>query len=255
MSVCPPPPSLCQLGHNRLEDLRAELHQFGCLTPEGGLSTLGEELRQALADPELDAFFRKTGGLKAELGGLSASLLAPEMIYPDKLADLRNRLEVLVVSVNLAEVLEAQGKAGDRKTCQATVDTIRQAKRSDLPPILPSFHVTLSSCALCCSECTVLLCVLVVCVPVLFVSYVMCACAMCESVLSCCLTLVCVCGAPPLLSSPPQRQVGVLAAVEGIHPRTAAALNSAKDTLQDMLNDLEEAKKAMGGTTVAGSTR
>lgn len=164
---------------------------FGALSPEGGLGTLGADLKQLLADPELDAFFRKTGGLKAELGTLAASLCSPDMIYQDKLSSVKARLEVLVVSVNLAEVLDKQGKAGDRKACQTTVDAIRQAKRMDLPPLLPVF----------------------------------------------------------------QRQVAVLAGVDGIHPRTAAELASARDTLARMCQELEEAKKAQGGTTVGGGTR
>ena len=64
------------------------------------------------------------------------------MIYQEKLETLKERLDLLVVSSSMAAVLEAQGKAGDRKSCQASLDSIRVARRAELPALLPTFHVS-----------------------------------------------------------------------------------------------------------------
>jgi hypothetical protein len=66
-----------QMALKDLEALRAELHEYGALAPQAHLDALGARLRDALADPQLEAFLRRTGGLKAELAGLQGLLCAP----------------------------------------------------------------------------------------------------------------------------------------------------------------------------------
>jgi hypothetical protein len=64
-----------------------------------------------------------------------------DVIYPEPLSTLSSRVELIVVSANMAPLLEAQGKASDRTSCQSTLDALRAARRNDMVTILPALHV------------------------------------------------------------------------------------------------------------------
>jgi hypothetical protein len=64
-----------------------------------------------------------------------------DVIYPSSLETLETRLELIVASFTVAQLLEEQGKGADRKACMASIDSLRTARRNDLPALLPSFQV------------------------------------------------------------------------------------------------------------------
>ena len=62
---------------DQVERLRAELHKFAALAPRASLDKVGATLQVFLQNPELEAFLRRSGGLKMELAGIQAMLMSP----------------------------------------------------------------------------------------------------------------------------------------------------------------------------------
>ena len=134
------------------EELRAELHTFAALAPDGDLYTGGDrgsgrrhrpQLEGMIGDTELDDFFRKAGGLKSELANVVRALATPSLIYGEELLALRVRVKLLVGACKVDSVLAVQGKSDSRKAVSETLETLRTAKKADIPPVVPVlFHQT-----------------------------------------------------------------------------------------------------------------
>lgn len=120
-----------------LERLRSEIHNYAALAPEGEFKRLQAALDPLVASQDLEDFFVRAGGLKAELSAIIACLGQPTLIYDAELESLRRRTAFLVSSLGIEAVLEAQGKSSDRKALMDTLERMRSAKRTDIPPLLP----------------------------------------------------------------------------------------------------------------------
>ena len=121
----------------RKEALRAELHVYGALEPEPDLEQHACEIEAVLGDTSLDAFFRSSGGLKSELQRLRDELRNPQLIYASTLDPAAERLRVMLCALGLHATLERQGKAGQQKALQDTLERLRKASKSEVPPLLP----------------------------------------------------------------------------------------------------------------------
>ena len=96
-----------------------------------------------IGDTELDDFFRKAGGLKSELANVVRALATPSLIYGEELTALRVRVKLLVGACAVDGVLAGQGKSDLRKAVSETLETLRTAKKADIPPVVPVlFHQT-----------------------------------------------------------------------------------------------------------------
>ena len=125
------------LGEGRKVALRAELHVYGALEPEPDLEQHACEIEAVLGDTTLDAFFRSSGGLKSELQRLRDELRNPQLIYASTLDPAAERLRVMLCALGLHGTLERQGKAGQQKALQDTLERLRKASKSEVPPLLP----------------------------------------------------------------------------------------------------------------------
>lgn len=121
------------------EALRAELHTYGALAEEGDAAGLAQELetKSFSASDELEDFFRKAGGLKPEMKTTIALLNNPRLIYDEEVNDLQGRAQFILSCSGLDEILEGQGKQGERKAIQAILEKLRTSPRADLPPLVP----------------------------------------------------------------------------------------------------------------------
>ena len=63
----------------------------------------------------------------------------PRLIYDQEVNSLQSRAQFILSASTIANLLEEQGKDGDRKGIQATLEKLRTARRADLAPILPIF--------------------------------------------------------------------------------------------------------------------
>jgi hypothetical protein len=124
-------------GEEQRESLRKELHEYSALTPPSGLRQLARALRvEVLENSDLEDFFRRSGGLKAELDLLSTRAESDEVVYSTHLEAAAGRASLLVASLDMNQPLEAQGKGSDREATASTVDKMRSAKRTALPALV-----------------------------------------------------------------------------------------------------------------------
>ena len=130
-----------------LEELRAELHGYGALSPEGDFGPLAAALAPQITGEEMDAFLVRSGGLKGELATILEALGLSTLIYESPLARLRDRADFVVSGLGLDELLEDQGKSDSRKALQDTLERMRTARRADMPSILPTLSKQVTAMA------------------------------------------------------------------------------------------------------------
>ncbi|OQR92027.1 hypothetical protein THRCLA_08816 [Thraustotheca clavata] len=123
---------------NLREQLRATCHRVGAKAEEGNLPLLAQRLTGFLSNKEFDDFFRISGGLRSELAYIEERLLSPEMIYQENVIGLVPRVVLLVDTLPLESILDAQGKSNERKTIQGTLERLRKAPKNEILGILPS---------------------------------------------------------------------------------------------------------------------
>lgn len=132
------------------EALRAELHDYGALAEEPDLSTPADFLHEhVVQDPSLDAFFRSAGGLKAELRELIRELRDSEhaLIYGHHLETAKKRLQALLCGVDVAAMLERQGKSQQLVTLRDTLERLRKAGKREVLPLLAPLEQQLETLA------------------------------------------------------------------------------------------------------------
>ncbi|GBG27268.1 Coiled-coil domain-containing protein 180 [Hondaea fermentalgiana] len=131
------------------EALRAELHEYAALADEGDIFTQGERgkgalhrlrIHELMSDESLDNFFRRAGGLKAELTNIVTSLAMPELIHNKYLETVLHRVELLVEARQVSQVHENEGKTSDLKALQTTLEKLRIGAAADLGPLVPVLH-------------------------------------------------------------------------------------------------------------------
>jgi hypothetical protein len=105
---------------------------------------LEEELE---GDPALAPLFRRSGGLRAELGALAAAARAPDVVYAGPLMALHARAELLVDALALGPAAAAAGKDAERALLLKVLDALRSAKRTELPALLVQLHRLVASLA------------------------------------------------------------------------------------------------------------
>eukprot|EP00948_MAST-09A_sp_MAST-9A-sp1_P004245 g4245.t1 len=128
------------------EELRAELHDYQALALEGDKNYHANLIEDNwLRSKDFEDFFRKAGGLKSDLRMIVDSLRDPRIIYNDIVQKLDAKVHMLADATGIAEILEKQGKDGDRKALQATLEKLRVGKRADLVPIIPIFTKQMSN--------------------------------------------------------------------------------------------------------------
>ena len=119
------------------EELRGELHVYAALAQEGDLTELSAPLLAQVADESLDEYWRMGGALKPTLQSIAALMASPRIIYAEELTELRSKIDLLVECLPLAELLEVQGKGGERAALVGTLEQVRKAAKADLPALLP----------------------------------------------------------------------------------------------------------------------
>ena len=82
----------------------------------------------------MEEFFRNAGGLKGELKHIENTLTQPTLIYQTHLNALIKKLQIPMAAFDLDEFLDAQGKVGERKNIQSSLEKIRVATKNDIPP-------------------------------------------------------------------------------------------------------------------------
>ena len=128
-----------------LEGLRSELHIHEALKRGGKLDQIGDALNDAISDPEFEEFFRKVNGLKVELASLAAAARAGDIMYEGPLTMLRTRTALLVDAFAVGPALNSVGKAIERTALVGVLDSMRTAKRSEMPGIVVKLHKLISS--------------------------------------------------------------------------------------------------------------
>ena len=68
---------------------------------------------------------------------LRDELRNPQLIYASTLDPAAERLRVMLCALGLHATLERQGKAGQQKALQDTLERLRKASKSEVPPLLP----------------------------------------------------------------------------------------------------------------------
>ena len=108
-----------------LEDLRRSLHNFAHLTPEGDTDERKQNLDHLLSSNEafyssesgnnnsgdrktMDELFRCSGSLKPELKAIITALGDPRLMYNDVLSAVIPRLDLIVSSLDLEDILQDQ---------------------------------------------------------------------------------------------------------------------------------------------------
>lgn len=132
------------------EALRAELHEYGALAEEPELSAPAVFLQKhVVQNPDLDAFFRSAGGLKAELRELIRELRDSEhaLIYNHHLETAKKRLQTLLCGVDVAAMLERQGKSQQLMSLRDTLERLRKAGKRELLPLLAPLEQQLETLA------------------------------------------------------------------------------------------------------------
>lgn len=128
-----------------VEGLRSELHVHEALKPAGKLAMLGAALTDELLDPSMEEFFRKVNGLKVELSSIATAAQAEDIMYEGPLSMLRTRTALLVDAFAVGPALTAVGKAVERTALLNLLDSMRTAKRSDMPGIVVKLHKLIAS--------------------------------------------------------------------------------------------------------------
>uniref|UniRef100_K3WAI1 DUF4455 domain-containing protein n=1 Tax=Globisporangium ultimum (strain ATCC 200006 / CBS 805.95 / DAOM BR144) TaxID=431595 RepID=K3WAI1_GLOUD len=122
------------------EHLRLEIHGFGALAEEGDIAYARDHLAATLNTDTLEEFFRMAGGLRSELDSIVKHLCTADLIYEANLQPLTTSLQVLLSTLPLESVMEAQGKGVERKALQATLEKMRKAGKHDILALLPPLH-------------------------------------------------------------------------------------------------------------------
>ena len=150
LAAQPPQQSLleeCSLGMlenaERLrEALRMELHYYGALAEKPDLSGISNAMSLAtgivpegngvIEDEELADFFRRAGNLKGTFKKILEALLKPDLVYQSNTRAVLELVMQLRSGTGVLELLEAQGKGGDRTTIQSTLEKLRTGKSADV---------------------------------------------------------------------------------------------------------------------------
>jgi len=131
---------------SRVEVIRGELHVLCALTPGGGLPRLGAALAEEMeCDPLLPSLFRRAGALKTELESLVTAAKSPQLIYSGNLSQLQERVGLMVDSLALGPLAASCGKRAERTVLLKILDSLRTAKRPELPGLLVQLHGLLTS--------------------------------------------------------------------------------------------------------------
>lgn len=131
------------------EALRAELHSYAALASEGDIFTHGDlghgslhrvRIGAAVADAELEDFFRRAGALKPELEAVVSGFGRADLIHNSNVHALQERVQLLVEAAEVAGALEREGKSAALAALQHTLEALRTAKKADLAPLVPVLH-------------------------------------------------------------------------------------------------------------------
>lgn len=168
------PPPAQRATHSALEGLRAEVHAYEALAPGGQLPSRGELMRASLAGLDAScAAFRVAPALRPELESIAAACAGDNVIYDAPVQALRARTELLgdvrggagqgwvalrvrratphlpppPQALSIAGALDASGKAEERGAVLSLVDSLRTARRPELPVLLVQLFRLLSSIA------------------------------------------------------------------------------------------------------------
>ena len=132
------------------EELRHTLHSFAALAEEGDMKGHQGRLEAMCVDGgdgSLDDFFRKSGGLKAELTAIHHALGEPILVYPGPLDSLRQRVDVVVSVLDLSDRLEELGKQNARRNLQATLEKLRTGRKAEIAGLVPQLRRQVSTLA------------------------------------------------------------------------------------------------------------
>jgi hypothetical protein len=124
------------------EALRMELHYFGALAEKPNLLSVSTSMSDAsgiiagsagiVEDEELADFFRRSGNLKNTLKKIIEGMRKPTLVYQKEAKSVLRLVMSLRASINIGEILEAQGKGADRNSIQSTLEKLRTGKSSDV---------------------------------------------------------------------------------------------------------------------------
>ena len=125
---------------------------FAAFAPEGDLgghktilSGLCDrsEYRWSSEHPEesnqysIDDFFRKSGGLKAELTAIFKSCGERNLIYEDALRTLKGRVAMIERVLDLDNDLDALGKQTARTDVKHSLEKMRTARKAEISGLVP----------------------------------------------------------------------------------------------------------------------
>ena len=119
-----------------VESLRKELHKYGALHPEPMLREIAAVFKKALVDDTMTELWRLGGGLKPEFQGLQADLLCTDVVYDWHISGMQDRLDVIVSSFNLKEILEERGRLMTLDRVRSTITKLRSVQRYEIPEVL-----------------------------------------------------------------------------------------------------------------------
>ena len=133
---------LLQSAEGFREALRVELHYFGALAEKPDLLGVSDRLSSAsglvaggtgiIEDEELADFFRRGGNLKTTLKRIIEGLRKPTLVYQSQAKQVLRLVMSLRAAMSISQVLEEQGKGGDRTSIQSTLEKLRTGKSSDV---------------------------------------------------------------------------------------------------------------------------
>lgn len=135
----------------RRELLRAELHRYGACADEPDFAGTAAYIGAYSASPELEAFFRSAGGLKAELRETSNELVDDDrLMYSQHLHFAKDRISSLLCGADLKDILERQGKSQQLSSLRETLERLRNAagKKREVLALISTLEHQLDNIAL-----------------------------------------------------------------------------------------------------------
>ena len=134
--------NMLKRAENFREALRVELHYYGALAEKPDLIGTSDAMSKAtgmsaggngiIEDEELADFFRRAGNLKGTLKKILEGLRKPGLVYQSEAKSVLRLVMKLRAGTGVLQLLEAQGKGGDRSTIQSTLEKLRTGKSSDV---------------------------------------------------------------------------------------------------------------------------
>lgn len=115
--------------HEKKEQLRFTLHSLEAYAKNGELKYCHDKLSKIINSPDLEEFFRTSGGLHKELIYLCDECGSDKMIYEEDRKTVSGRLVLPINCLDLNKLFEEAGLISDKQQCITILNKIKSVQR------------------------------------------------------------------------------------------------------------------------------